>query len=403
MSRQKRVCIVGHSFYPFELNVKREAEALLREGFAVTVICLRQEDERGYEHVNGVDVYRMPIGHQRGKILRYVFEYNAFFILASFRLVWLFLKKRFDVIQINTMPDALVFTALIPKVLGAKIILHMHEPMPELFGTMFEKWYRRYVIGIITIAEKFSLMFADRVLTVTREMRDNFGRRGADVNKITVIINVPDEELFRPGLYAHLREKIERIKKEERQKGIFRIFTHGAIEERYGVDVMVRAVHHLTVDIPGITFRFLGKGGYLDEVLQLAKDLKIEDRVHYLGFVPFDTMIEEILLADISIVPVKKNPYSNLVHTNKMYEYIALDRLVIASRLDSVVSYFPEDSIVYFEPGNDKDLANKIFHVFAHPEEIDTRMAKIRAVYNTYRWDREQQKYLSVYRSLLGE
>lgn len=403
MNRQKRACIVRHSFYPFELNVKREAEALLREGFAVTVICLRQDGEAGYERVNGIDVYRLPVGHRRGKILRYVFEYNAFFILASFKLVRLFLKNRFDVIQVNTMPDALVFTALVPKLFGAKVVLHMHEPMPELFGTMFKKWYGRYVIGMIKIAEKLSLMFADRVLTVTREMRDNFGRRGADVNNITVIVNVPDEELFRPQLYAHLREKIDRIKKEERRNGIFRIFTHGAIEERYGVDVMVRAVHHLIADIPGITFRFLGKGEYLDEVLRLARELKVDDRVHYLGFVPFEAMVEEILLADICVVPVKKNPYSNLVHTNKMYEYMALDRPVIASRLDSVVSYFPEDSIVYFESGNAEDLAEKIFHVFAHPEEVTGRMIKIREVYDTYRWDREQRKYLGVFRSLLGE
>jgi glycosyltransferase involved in cell wall biosynthesis len=403
MEKQKRVCIVRHSFYPFELNVKREAEALVKEGYAVSIICLRQDDERAHERVGGVDVHRLPVGHQRGNILRYAFEYNAFFLLASLKLLQLWLKGRFDAIQVNTMPDALVFTTLIPKLFGAKVVLHMHEPMPELFGTMFKKWYRWYFIWIIKVAEKFSLMFADRVLTVTREMRDNFGRRGADVNKITVIVNVPDENLFRPQLYEHLREKIARIKKEERRQGIFRIFTHGAIERRYGVDVMVRAVHHLVHKIPGIRFHFLGKGDYLDDVLRLAKELKVEGQVEFLGFVPFESMVEEILLADIGIVPVKKNPYSNLVHTNKMYEYIALDRPVIASRLDSVTSYFSEDSILYFESGNAEDLADKIFHLFAHPEEIEARMSRIREVYDTYRWDREQQKYLGVYRSLLGQ
>jgi glycosyltransferase involved in cell wall biosynthesis len=197
-------------------------------------------------------------------------------------------------------------------------------------------------------------------------------------------------------------EKVELIKKEERRKGIFRVLSHGAIEERYGLDVVVRAVHNLKQDLPGIRFRLMGKGEYLDEVLRLAKELKVEDRVSYLGFVPFETMVEEILAVDIGIVPVKKNPYSNLVHTNKMYEYMALGRPVIASRLDALVSYFPEDSLVYFQSGDARDLAEKIFHVFAHPEEMDGRLARIKAVYDTYRWDREKKKYLGVYASLLG-
>ena len=62
------VCIVRHSFYPFELNVKREAEALLEDGFEVHVICLRGENEAAYEVVEGVEVHRLPVGHRRGRI-----------------------------------------------------------------------------------------------------------------------------------------------------------------------------------------------------------------------------------------------------------------------------------------------------------------------------------------------
>jgi len=199
-----RVCIVRHSFYPEELNVKREAEALRDFGFQVTVICLRGPGERAREVVEGVEVHRLPVGHQRGKIARYLFEYNAFFVLASWRLLWLHLRSPFRFVQVNTMPDYLVFVTLIPKLTGVKVVLHMHEPMPELFATMFPPRYARLFLPLIRLSERASLAYADRALTVTREMRDNFGRRGADVNKITVVVNVPDERLFSPELLEEL-------------------------------------------------------------------------------------------------------------------------------------------------------------------------------------------------------
>jgi glycosyltransferase involved in cell wall biosynthesis len=403
MERDKiNVCIVRHSFYPFELNVKREAETLSKNGFAVSVICLRGREELGRETVNGVEVFRMPVSHKRGKIWRYVFEYNAFFMFAFLKVSVLHFRRRFRVVQVNTMPDALVFSALIPKLFGARVILHLHEPMPELFRTMFTKWYSSFFIWLVKLAEKVSLRFADKVLTVTREMRDNFGKRGADVNKITVVVNVPDDELFRVEKYEYLGEKIEQMKRDERQKGIFRVLSHGAIEERYGYDLIVKAVHIVKKELPGVQFRFMGKGDYLDEVLRLARELRVSENVRYLGFLPFEQMVEEILTADACLVPVQKNPYSNLVQTNKMYEYIALGKAVIASRLDAVLSYFPEDCLFYFEPGNAEEMAERIFYVFAHPEEAWARLKKTQEIYETYRWEREKKKYLGVYRSVLS-
>lgn len=382
--------------------MKREAEALVEDGYGVHVVCLRDRGEAATETVDGVVVHRVPVGHERGRILRYLFEYTAFFWLASFRLVGLHLRHRFRAVQVNTMPDYLVFTALVPRLGGACVVLHMHEPVPELFATMFDGWYRGLFTTLARWAERASLAFADRALTVTREMRDNFGRRGADVNKITVIVNVPDDRLFRRDRYPHLEAQVAALKKEERRRGIFRVLTHGAIEERYGQDVIVRAVARLRAEIPGIRFRFMGRGAYVDDVLALARELRVEDNVEYLGWVSMEEMITEILAADVTVVSQKSNPYSNLVHTNKMYEYVALERPVVASRLRSTEAYFGDDAILFYEASDDGDLAEKLQRVYAHPEEVAARVAAATHVYETYRWSREKRKYLGVYADLLG-
>ena len=191
------VCILRHSSYPAELNVRREAEALFKDGYEVHVICLREEAQPAREVIGGIQVRRLPVRHRRGKIARYLFEYNAFFLLASIELLRLHQRFRLRAIQVNTMPDYLVFAALIPRLLGARVVLHLHEPMPELFATMFPQRRYAWLRTLIRWSERLSLAFADRVLTVTNEMRDNVSRRGADAGKITVIVNVPDDDLIR--------------------------------------------------------------------------------------------------------------------------------------------------------------------------------------------------------------
>ena len=401
MNARRAVAIVRHSFYPFELNVKREAEALRGAGFDVHVICLRGPGETARATIEGVEVYRLPVGHRRGQILRYLWEYNAFFVLASSKLARLHRRHRFVAVQVNTMPDYLVFAALYPKMTGAKVVVHLHEPIPELFETMFpRRWYTRPFVWAAIRVEQASIRFADRALTVTDQMRDNYVRRGADASKFTVVVNVPDDRHFARERHEHLRPRVESVKTDESARGVFRVLTHGAIEERYGFDTIVRAIAHARERVPGIQFRFMGAGEYLDEVLRLARELGVADRVHHLGFVPFEQMIEEILLADVCVVAVKRNPYSVLVHTNKMYEYMALGRPVLASRLDSVAAYAPADAILYFEPGDSRDLAEKLTWALTHPDEMAQRVRAANSKYDALRWEREKQGYLAGYREL---
>lgn len=400
-SAPPRAAIVRHSFYPFELNVKREAEALRDAGYDVDVICLRNRGEASVEVIEGVRVHRLPVGHRRGKILRYLWEYNAFFALASLKLARLHAKNRYAVVQVNTMPDYLVFAALYPKLTGARVVLHLHEPVPELFGTMFpERWYTRPFLWVLERVEQSSIRFADRAITVSDQMRDNFARRGADPAKIAVVVNVPDDRYFRMELYQHLREKADATKRDERARGVFRVLTHGSIEERYGFDTIVRAVAIAKERVPGIEFRFMGGGDHLPRVLALANELGVAGRVHYLGFVPFEQMVEEILLADVCVVAMEKNPYSVLVHTNKMFEYMALERPVVMSRLDAVAAYMPEEAALYFDSGDHTALAERLVDVAREPEKALARVRRAGALYREHRWENEKQRYLERFQGL---
>jgi glycosyltransferase involved in cell wall biosynthesis len=288
------------------------------------------------------------------------------------------------------MPDFLVFSAAIPKLLGAKVVLMMHEPVPELWQTKYNSPPPR----ILQMAEQAALRFADASLAVTQQLKDTYVRRGADASKISVILNVPETRFL--GLDQVSDEPV--IK----DGNHFTLISHGAIEERYGHDTMLEAMALVKSEIPKVRLRILGNGSYVDEFMAERSRLGLEDHVQYLGYVSHEEMIQELHAADVGIVAQKSSPYSNLVHTNKMYEFIAFGKPVLASRLKSVTAYFDEDSLCYFEPGDAESLAQGILNLYQHPAKRKALVENAQKLFGQYEWEEQKNIYLSVYDRLLG-
>lgn len=388
-----RICLIRQSIYPYDLLVRREAEALVRAGYETHVICLeRLHDEKNRqleELINGVYVHHLPLKRRKTSTARYVFEYLSFAFLASLKVTGLHLQRRFDVIQVNNMPDLLVFAAIIPKILGTKVVSMMYEPTPELWLDLRQSRPPR----LLSMVEQLSLAFADLSFTVTQQLKDAYVSRGAKPGKIKIVLNAPDESFLEPL-------RVSPLINNERGSD-FTLICHGAIEERYGQDTILEAIALIKPQIPNLRVRILGKGTYVDQMLEKRKQLCLEGCVDYLGYVPLEQMIQELHAADIGIVAQKSSPYSNLVHTGKMYDYIALGKPVIASRLKAVENYFGEGSLAYFQPADPQSLANSIVDLYHHPEKRRTLARNARELYGKYCWEKQKEVYLSVYQNIL--
>jgi len=388
-----RICLIRQSIYPYDLLVRREAEALHQAGHEIHLICLEKpETENGRrleEVINGVHVHRLPLMRRKTSVARYLFDYLSFASLACLRVTRLHLNRRFDVIQVNSMPDFLVFAAIVPKILGTRVVSMMYEPTPELWEDLRGSRPPK----VLKVVEQLSLAFAELSFTVTQQLKDAYVSRGARPDKIRVVLNAPDES-FLERAEAHAPDT-------SREDG-FRLICHGAIEERYGQDTLLEAIALVKEQIPGLRLRILGKGTYVDAMLAKRKQLGLEDCVDYLGYVPLEQMIHELQAADVGIVGQKSSPYSNLVHTGKMYEYIALGKPVLASRLRAVEAYFGEDALAYFEPGNPQSLAEGLLCLYSHPEKRELLASNAQLLYRQYCWDKQKEIYLSTYREFLN-
>ena len=165
----KRAALVRLLYYPDDMLVRREAEALRDLGFDVDVYCLRNAGEAAEAVVEGVTVHRLPLKREKRGAARNLFEYLAFFCLAAGALTAAHLRRPFAVIQVNTMPDFLVFATLLPRLLGARVTLQMYEPMPELWATKFTSpWPSR----ILRVIAGWAVRYADAVITVTESLKE---------------------------------------------------------------------------------------------------------------------------------------------------------------------------------------------------------------------------------------
>jgi len=384
----KRACIIRQGTYPYDLLLRREAEALRDGGFEVDVICEPLSKDKAEEVISGVHVYRLPARLKRGGVIPYVTSYIRFFFSAAFKVTTLHLRHRYSLIQVNTMPDFLVFVTLIPRLMGAKVGLFMYEPMPELWATLYNK---RLIVRLLEVLQRWAIGYAHVVFAVTQQQKETFVARGANGDKITVVLNVPDPRLWEQFVPATTTPKEH-----------FTLICHGAIEERYGHDTMLQAVEWVRAQIPNLRLRILGNGSYRDEFVAQIKARGLETTVQYLGWVPLQQMVEELYNADVGIVAQKSSPYSNLVHTGKMYDFLAFGKPVLASRLGAVRAYFDEDALCFFEPGDAESLAKGILDLYQYPDRRQVLVENSQRLYLQYKWEKQKEIYLSAYQALIA-
>lgn len=385
MSRRPRAAVVRLNYYPDDLLVVREATALRDLGYAVTVFCLRRAGQHPIEKIEDVEVRRLPLQRKKSGALRNLIEYVWFFCLTAAHLTLSHWQRPFTVIQINTMPDVLVFAALLPRWWGAKVTLMMYEPMPELWATRFRSSLPSLILRWLAA---WSVHYADAVITVTEQLKASLLAYGIRPEKVTVVLNVPA-----PQLFGHVPDLPPPAATDS-----FILLCHGAIEERYGHDTMLHAMAILRKALPQVRLRITGEGGYCGEFLALRSRLGLEDCVDYLGYVSLTELVGELSRANAGIVAQKASPYSHLVHTGKMYDFLAFGKPVIASRLNAVRAYFGEESLQYFAPGDPHDLARAICELAQQPARQRALVANSQRLYSEYCWDKQRQKYCAVYR-----
>ena len=198
--------MVVFSYCPADPRVRREAEALAESGMAVDIICLRGPGQDRVETVRGTRIIRLPVTRKRGGKIRYVWDYTVFLALACITVAALHLRWRYRLVHVHNMPDVLVFSALIPRILGTRVLLDLHDPMPEVFMAKYDIGKSHPAIRLLRFLERLSIGFSSAVLTANKSFSDLFVSRGCPPGKIHVVMNSPQENVFGPPPASVVRD-----------------------------------------------------------------------------------------------------------------------------------------------------------------------------------------------------
>ena len=383
----RRACIIRQCDQ-YEPTVQSEAEALANAGFDVEVICISSADSPRRVVVNGVTIIRMPV-RLRSSMVGKAIDYGLFFLFAAGRVSIQHIRRPYAVVQANSLPDFLVFAALVPKLLGCRVVAYMQEPTPELAATIPG---REWMTSFLTRIEQWAIRFADHSVTVTDQLRRRYIERGAAADQVTVVLNCADPAIL---LANWSPAPIE-------SKSGFVVVCHGTIADRYGQDTIIDAARTLRDEIPGLRVVITGRGLGTRDMVRAIESYELQDVVQFEGWVSKARLNDILHSADVGVVAQKASPYSHLVHTNKMIDYWIFGLPVIASRLHAVSQLYDDEVVEYFDPGNASDLAAAIRRLHMDPARRAKLARNGKLAHLRNGWATQRVSYLNVFNSLLG-
>ncbi len=373
-----RIAAVAYTHYESDPRVRREAEALAARGDIVNVWALQKEGSPAVEVINGVKVRRLRIPRYRGgKASAYVRSYGRFMAQAALHMARVHTWAHFDVVHVHTMPDFMVFTSLFPKLYGAKVLLDMHDMMPELYALKFGLKKDGWATKLLRGAQWTATSYADAVLAVHQNQYELLLRDGVPPRKLGIVMNAADTELFAA------RKKEPRLK----AGAPVRMVYHGTLLHRYGVDVAVRAFAKAKKEQPNLQFSVYGGGDFAGELKALAKELGLvaPDFEMTGSHQPLDVVAKLIRSAHIGIVPGRDDHEDSVLPT-KMLEYVAVGIPTIASRTRTVGRFFNDDEAELVPVGDVDAMAAAMVRLAADKGRRQNLVAGGRIWEEEYGW-----------------
>jgi glycosyltransferase involved in cell wall biosynthesis len=355
----KKICMIAYTNYLSDARPRREAETLVRRGDQVDFIALGEKDRPAIETVEGVRLFRVKQIKYRGASgASYLLSYLRFLCAVTARLAGLYRKERYDVVYVHTMPDLLVLAALIPKLFGARVVLNLHDMMPELYMSKFGISEKHPLIRFLAFQEQVSIRLADRAIAVHDPHRDVLCRRGTPKGKITVLPNVPDPRIFRKNVPA------------ASAAGTFRIVYHGTIARRLGLDLAVSAFAKAAPSCPSARLEIFGDGDAGDE---LEAQIQASGVAEKIAFSRKMFRVEDISAmiqgASVGIICNRRDLATEYMLPVKLLEYVQLGIPAIAPRLMTIEYYFDGNQVEYYEAGDVDALAAAICALYADAEK----------------------------------
>jgi glycosyltransferase involved in cell wall biosynthesis len=388
------VCMITYSFYEIDFRVRRYAEVLVNAGYDVDVFALKRKGQNRRENLNGVNINHLQERDYNEKglisfLIRMILFFGRVFLVISARQF----HHPYKVVHVHNPPDFLVFTALVPKILGAKIIFDMHENLPEFYCAKFNRTPDTFLVRVLLFFEKIGTRFADFTIAAHDLLRERIiTRDGIPERACLALLNYPTKTFFD----SH-RQKND---KEE-----FRIIYPGTISYQNGIDIAIKAMAIVKQECKSAKLDIYGSSRdptYYRGLIKLIDELDLNGTVSFFDTVPFEKMQELLLEASAGIVPKRGGIFGSEAFSTKILEFMAAGIPAVISRTRIDEYYFDNTLVMFFEPDDHADLAKCILELCRSSEKRQGLAKKGTEFIEKNNWEIKGQLYLDAVSKLVG-
>jgi len=369
MTYNKKALISTHDWiYPVYggggLRTLKVAEEFKKRNYEVVILAPSKINE-----INGMRVYTLaPPTKKRSQLLSVV-KFNIKLLIYILKL-----GRDADIIFVHNTIAALGFF-LLNKFLRKKIVLDVTDIHVEyLCGKDRLNIIERILRPLLLRIEYGVIKSADRVIVVTKAMKQRCIHKGVEGRKIKVIYDGAD---------------VDRFSAEKCGGADFNLIHLGLVDKQHGVPFIIQAMKIVLERFPNTKLYVVGSGRNLPYVKKLADESGVYQSCIFTGTIDHAEVGEALRKAGIGIIPRPDNLANNMVITLKLLEYWASGTAVVSSRL-SGISEIAEDkkNILFFEPGDHYDLASKINFLLANPQELAKMQKNSREAATRFDWKR---------------
>jgi glycosyltransferase involved in cell wall biosynthesis len=393
---RRPVAMLTHSYYEEDPRVRREAESVLASGRPVDVFSLRRDGDEPSGVIDGVRVHRLDVQrHQGASIAVYIREYVDFFVRAAWSLLRAHPRRRYALVQVHTLPDFLALAALPLRMTGVPVLLDLHEAMPEFFRSRFPRAANPIVHRALLLQERLSIAAATHAITVNEALGKRLVRLGVPERKVSIVINSPS--LARFDASRHPRRGFA-------WDGTVRLVYAGALTPTYELDVAIDALARVVQQRPDLRMRFdvYGRGDSEPALREQAERLELADRVTFHGRIPLEDVPAAIAAADIGLAPTRRDRFTDASLSTKIFEYGAMGRPAVATRLPLVERTFPPGTVSTYAPGDPEAMAAAILRLVEDPAAREAAVERTTRRVRNLAWEREAERYIALVDRLAG-
>ena len=301
------------------------------------------------ELLDGIEVIRVwsYMASNSGFIKRVV-DYFSF----SFMAFWVGLFQKHDIV-IATSPQFFTTWAAwgISKIRKKPWIFELRDLWPESIRTVGAMKQER----ILDWLEKIELGLyrdADKVVAVTDAFKSNLIQRGIDPEKIEVVTNGSNIDLFFP------REKDHSLLQSLNLENKFIIGYIGTHGMAHSLDFIVQSISK--INDPDIHFLFIGDGHMKSKIVEMASTLSLKNII-FLDPIAKEEVPRYLSIIDVSLAPLIKSDTFKTVIPSKIFEASAMQKptlLGVEGQAQEIIEQYVAG--ICFKPENEEDFIEKV-------------------------------------------